>query len=242
MSQSQAARALRHYTRKSNDLHQGYLGDEERLGSYERLVEVQLGYFLPRYDDLRDRPGYDAAIDFVVADLTGSGIADRDRELNKVVPVMSRMLPERALAVLAMAMELNARILEINLDIEAVLHEQLVRGGDITERDYCLASREASSFDEFRALVGMTRRAGEALAHIVEMPMIRSLMRSMRLPARLAGFGDLQAFLEKGFHTFVAVPDVPEFLDVMEHRMTKVFYRVFEASESDLHAGPISGR
>jgi hypothetical protein len=236
---SSAAETLRHYTALSNELHRRYLGDAEVLAAYERLIDLQMAYFLPRYDDLRDKPGYDAAIDFVVADLTGPGIADRDRDLEKVVPVMARTMPDRALPALATGMALNARILEINLGIEACLHQRLLDGDPITEREYCLASREVSDFEQFEELVGMTRRAGETLDHIVRLPMVRPLMRMMRGPARLAGFGDLQAFLEKGFHTFVAVEDVGVFLDAMEQRMSRVFHRVFVAPEHELADTPI---
>jgi hypothetical protein len=240
MTDKRSAELLRRYTAESNRLHRQYLGDAKSLAAYRRFIGLQLGYFLPKYDDLRDRPGYDAAIDFIISDLVGPGIADRDRDLERVVPVMSRMLPAKALRALALAMELNARILGINLGIESALREKIAAGDGITERDYCLATRGATNFDEFKELIGMTREAGLSLEHIVGMPMIRPMLRAMRGPARLAGFADLQAFLEKGFQTFIALDDVHTFLDVMEARMTEVFRRVFEADEATLDTAPIA--
>ena len=233
MSSSKAAEALRRFVADSNALHLQYLNDREALDAYKAFVDLQLGYFLPRYDDLRDRPGYDDAINFVVADLTGPGIADRDRELEKVVPVMTRLLPDKALRALALAMELNARVLAINLGIERELHELIV-AGTVSERDYCLATRRVSTFEESQELVAMTRSAGESLEHIIRVPMIGVLLRSMRTPARLAGVADLQVFLEKGFRTVTAVDDVHEFLGIMEQRMTDVFRHVFEAPAASL--------
>ncbi len=234
------AETFRRYTAKSNELHRRYLDDAAALAAYRRFIRLQLAYFLPLYDDLRDRPGYDAAIDFVVSDLTGPGVADRDRELARVVPVMSRLLPGRALDALALAMQLNARVLEINLDIARGLREQMDTGAPVSEYDYCLASRAAADFAECRELVAMTRRAGESLQHIVRVPMIHTTLKAMRLPARLAGVADLQAFLEKGFVTFVQLDDVPVFLDTLEARMTAVFRRVFEAPEHELAHEPIA--
>ncbi len=239
MSPSTPAQRLRHYSKHSNALHQRYQEGGGAREGYSRLIALQEAYFLPLYDDLRDRPGFDAAIDFVVADLTGTGIAKRDRDLEKVVPLMSRLLPSRAVAILADAMELNAFVLEINLELEVELRECLTRGSPVSERDYCLANRAVSSVEAFRRIMEMTREAGEALDHVIRLPMIHSLMRGMRLPARMAGFGDLHAFLEKGYATFTAVEDVPDFLDTVEARMSEIFERVFLAPEGELATSPV---
>jgi len=53
--------------------------------------------------------------------------------------------------------------------------------------------------------------------------MIGLTLRAMRLPARLAGFGALQKFLETGYKSFNALEDVHQFLDDMTVRMTEVF-------------------
>jgi len=239
LSRSTSAGRLRHYAALSNELHQEYLANDSSRLSYTNLIALQEAYFLPRYDDLRERPGFDAAIDFVVADLTGTGIAKRDRDLAKVVPLMSRALPERAVAILADAVELNAFVLEINLGIEGELRELLVSGSDVSERDYCVANREVSDLEAFTRIMEMARQAGEALDHVIRLPMIYSLMRGMRIPARLSGFGDFHAFLEKGYRTFMAVDDVPAFLDSVERRMTEIFERVFVAPVGALDHRPI---
>jgi hypothetical protein len=236
---SEAAAALREQIRAANRLHRRYLDDPAFLRLYERFIEVQLAYFLPQYDDLRDRPGYDAAIDFVVTDLTGTGTASRDHDLERVAGVMSRMLPTAALEAMIIAMKLNTRILAINVDIAALLAERLRAGGSISERDYCLANRQVTTFAEARSLIAMSREAGRALDRFAHVPLIRNISHSMRIPARLAGFGDLQAFLEKGLDTFLGVADVEEFLDIVGERMMLVFRRVLEEDPASLDTTPI---
>lgn len=234
MSKTKASVQLKAEVVRSNALHQQYLGSKKKLAAYEQFVALQLGYFLPKYDGMRDLPGFSDAIDFVVSDLTGTGIASRDQEIGKVVPVMTRFLPDKALESLALAMTLNARVLEINLAIAARLLPVVKASGAFTEREYCAATREVSSMTDFDELIGMTRAAGESLAKIVKVPMIRSLLRSMRLPARMAGVTDLQVFLEKGFDTFIALDDVEQFLDTMEAQMREIFGRVFNVPLSAL--------
>ncbi|MEL7298582.1 MAG: hypothetical protein AAGJ86_13040, partial [Pseudomonadota bacterium] len=198
------------------------------------FISLQLAYFMPFYEDLKDRHGYADAIDFVVSDLTGTGIANRDRELERVANLMTRFLPTGALDALALAMTLNARILEINLGIANQLKNTLSAGETITEREYCAASRKVASMSDFHELIGMTRQAGETLAGIVRLPMIRSLLRTMRMPARLAGVVDLHLFLERGFDTFTGLDDVDGFLDTMQSRMSEVFWRVFKTPLAQL--------
>ena len=235
-----AAARLRRHIDECNQLHQRYLEDPEILRVYERFVELQLGYFLPQYSDLLDRPGYEEAVHFVVSDLTGPGIASRDRDLARVQPIMSRFLPAGALDALALAMQLNKRVLAINLQIARELQDALVAGELVSEQSYCLASRSVSSFAECEELIAMTRQAGEQLNRFAHLPMIRTLLHSMKIPARLGGVGDLHAFLEKGLDTFLGVPDVDEFLDVMEERMTRIFHRVFVEDLADLDEAPLA--
>lgn len=238
----ESAAALRQHIADANRLHRRYVDDPDFRADYERFIALQTDYFLPQYDDLRDRPGYDAAIDFVVSELTGTGIANRDRDLERVAGFMSHTLPTRALEALTLAMELNAGILDMNLDIAANLRAPLRAGEPVSERQYCLASRKATTFDRCAELIAMTRLAGQALDRFAHLPLIRSISRSMRVPARLAGFGDLQDFLDDGLEIFLGVPDVNEFLDVMEARMTRIFRRVFEADPAELASSPIAPR
>jgi hypothetical protein len=224
-----AANKLRKYTDRSNALHQDYLGDEAVFVRYERFVAWQLNYLLPFYEDLRASDNYAAAVDFVVSDLTGINISERDRDIARVAPIMSRMLPEKALQALASAMELNARVLEINLSICRALFENRAVNDEISESDYRLACRIASSLDECLELVHLIEDIGRSLDHVIGIPMIGVTLKTMRIPARLTGFAALQVFLEKGYVTFVALEDVDQFLDDITLRMTEVFTEIFTA-------------
>jgi hypothetical protein len=222
-----AAKKLRKYAERSNAIHQTYLGDQDLLNNYERFVTWQLDYMLPFYEELRASDDYAAAVDFVVSDLTGMGVSQRDHDIARIVPIMSKMLPEKALQVMASAMELNARVLDINLSICRDLFENKAFDTAISESDYRAACRKASSLDECLELVHLIEDVGRSLDHVIRIPMIGVTLRAMRAPARLAGFGALQVFLEKGYTTFIALEDVDQFLDDMTLRMTEVFTKIF---------------
>lgn len=222
-----AADRLRHYTLRSNQLHERYLNDPELLDRYQRFVTWQLAYMLPFYDDLRQSADTRAAIDFIVSDLAGIGISERDHEIQRVIPAMARMLPAKALRVLAAGMEQNARILEINLAICDAYYANHGIEIAISEKDYCAAAREAVTLTECLGLVQLTRQLGSELDRVIHIPLLGVTLMTMRLPARLAGFGTLQSFLEKGYLTFRSLDNVDQFLDLAEKLMQQLFERIY---------------
>ena len=222
-----AATELRDYTERSNEIHRQYLGNRDLLSKYKHFVAWQLAYMLPFYDDLRTSKKYAAAVDFVVSELTGIGVSDRDHDIARVVPIMSRLLPDKVLCAMASAMQLNARVININLAICRDLYQDKAVDAVILETDYRSACRQASSLDECLELVRLIDDVGRNLDHIIRIPMIGVTLKAMRAPARLSGFGALQVFLEKGYKTFDALEDVDQFLTDITRRMSEVFTKIF---------------
>ncbi len=222
------AERFKRYTEESNAIHREYLGDALLSRQYRYFVAWQAEYLLPFYDEFRQRPETEAAVEYVVSDLTGIGMSERDREIGRVVPLMIRLLPDKALRTLASAMELNARVLAINLETCRCLLEHSDFSNGISERHYCAALRQATTLDECMELVTLTIRLGEHLSRIIRIPVMGVTLSAMHIPAHSAGFGELQDFLEKGYRTFRAIPDVDSFLDRLSVRMTKVFSGVCE--------------
>lgn len=221
-----AAARLRRFAERSKALHAEYLHDPELLQQYEAFVAWLNDYMMNFYADLRPLPGYGAALDFVITDLTGTGISQRDADLARVVPVMARMLPDRALATLATAMELNARVLQANL---AICRALFANRNDtaISERDLCQAYRRAVTLETCLELSALTRRVGDTLERVVRSRALGLMLKAMHGPAHAAGFGALHDFLQTGYARFQAIDDVSAFLDQLESRMTGILTRIF---------------
>lgn len=223
-----AADRLRYFTDLSNAVHRQYLDYPDILKNYQTFIVWQNKYMLQFYDDFCVTKENTAAVDFVVSELTGIGISERDHDLARVVPAMITMLPEKALHTIALAMELNSRILTINLSICRELFGNLSPANRISEQNYCMACRQVSRLDEFLELVELTKQVGQSLNHVVKLPMIGIILRAMRTPAWLAGFSSLQDFLETGYHTFRSIEDVDQFLDDISERTASVFVKIME--------------
>jgi len=229
-----AATRFRRYIRRSNELHVEYLDDAHLRTSYERFASWQLDYLLPSFRDLYAEKGYAEAIDFTMSDLAGIGISNRDRDLERAAPAITRILPLGALATIASAAEMNARVLKVNIAICRCLLVGDELPARITEYEYWVACRKASSLEECAELVHLITGLGRTLKSLVEVPMIGITLRAMRGPAHVAGFGALQEFLEKGFRTFRQIPDIDHFLREIEIRMIEFFERIYTAPLNQL--------
>lgn len=225
-SRQQAANLFREQIRRSNELHIEYLDDPQLLKNYDHFANWQLDYLLPFFADLYEQPGYAEAIDFTMSDLAGVGVSSRDRDLERVAPVITRMLPLGALQTIASAAEMNARVLELNIAICRALLIDNKLPALITEVDYCIACRRASSLTELVELVHLITALGRTLKSLVRTPMIGITLRAMKAPAHATGFGALQDFLERGYSTFRQIPDIDLFLDEIEDRMVNLFTKI----------------
>ena len=224
-----AAAKFRHAIARSNELHKHYLDDPRLFASYDRFTRWQFDYMLPFFDDLLGPTGYKAAIDFVVSDLAGVGVSERDHEIERATPVIVRTLPTHPLETAAAAVELNVGALDINLAIWRGLLVDRELPEVITERDYCATCRRVSSYQDCMALVDLAGELGTTLKTLVRVPLIGGLLKSMRRPARAAGFGALQKFLERGFVTFRQISDIDQFLAVSHKRMDEIFDHIYHA-------------
>lgn len=217
--------------RRSNKVHAEYLGDPQQYRNYDRFTKWQLDYLLAFFDELRNKPGYSDALNFVVSELAGVGVSKRDRQLARAAPAVTTLMPLGPLQTLARAANLNARTLEINLGICRQLQTDGKLPEIISESDYFAACRRASNYDECMEFLHIAIDLGRALGPTVQHRLIGMTLKAMNVPAHATGFGDLQAFFEKGYATFRNIPDLDYFLAETEARMTTVFQRIYGVTE-----------
>ena len=58
-------------------------------------------------------------------------------------------------------------------------------------------------------------------------PLVSSTLKLMRRPAKVAGLGDLQDFLERGFAAFRGMKGADEFLALVRERESAILNRLF---------------
>ncbi len=210
MKQLESARAL-HAERAANPILDGAM---QRLADWQgcRLVQT--------YADLAAQPRYRQALAFFQTDLYGGeDIARRDADLARVVPIMSAALPERVIGTIALAMELDVLLQEL----DRLLLGRLARAdGTFTVAQYCKAYRRAANLPARRRQVELIGLIGKALDGYVKQPMVRGALAMMRQPARLAGYAALHDFLDRGFTAFRRMGGADDFLATIAKRETAI--------------------
>jgi hypothetical protein len=205
-------------------LHEERLANPIQAGVLERLARWQARRLRHTYADLAAQVRYAPAIQFFEKDLYGDAdFARRDADLARVVPLMMRMLPERVIATVADAVELNA----LSHELDAAVLAHLPRAsGSFGVSDYCRAYRAVGRGEDRERQIQLIDEVGTALDIYVRKPLIRSALVMMRKPAHLAGFGALHDFLDRGFAAFRNMHGAQEFLATVRARESDLMNRI----------------
>jgi len=224
------ARAM-HATRAQNPI---------LAGALERLSDWQSRRLAVTYADLARDPRYAEAIAFFQTDLYGpQDFSRRDADLARVVPMMARMLPESVILTVAKAMELSALSHELDMRVNEFLPRA---DAQFTVEDYCRAFRRAGRVPERRRQIELIGEVGMALDRAVGKPLIRSALALMRAPARAAGLGELQTFLERGFDAFRRMKGAEAFLATIRDRETGIVTAIFDGRLAPFAEPPLKRR
>ena len=219
-------RELGHVSR----LHAARAADPRLADALERLATWQAKRLGGTYADLAALPRYADAVVFFQTDLYGNAdFAQRDADLARIVPVMVRMLPERVIATMAQAMELDA----LSQELDRALLERLPRrDGAFTVAEYCGAYRRLDNRPARTRQIRLTGEIGAGLDVYVRKPLIATALAMMRQPARLAGFAVLHDFLDRGFAAFRKMQGAAEFLATIDRRERELMEGIFAGDDT----------
>jgi len=189
-------------------------------------------------------PARRPAARFFLTDVYGDhDFARRDADIARVLPKMQRLLPEALLATVADGIALGALTHAFDLRMAGALERLSPRRRALDVALYARAYREVG-LPRLRARqIALIDDVGDGLAAALRMPGIGALLRLSRLPARAAGLGELQGFLERGFEAFAGLGDAAAFLADIRRKETEVMQRLF-AGDPDPFRQPVasSGR
>ncbi len=210
------------------DLHRARHPEHEprnRLPQLQRLRRWQSARLGRSFGSLREHPRYRDAAEFFLSDLYGAGDASwRDRDLARVLPTMLRWLPTGVLGSLADALELD--LISQRCDLAMVDH---LPEGHIDVAAYARAYRASVDAAQRKRQIALIGDVGRELESIVRKPFILGVLKLARGPARGAGFGELQGFLERGFSAFRAMGPAHEFLGTITSGETAAMQKLLAA-------------
>lgn len=203
----------------------------EPLNASPRLIELrawQAARLAACFADLRESVRHREAAQFFLTDLYGAhDVAWRDRDLERMLPTLSRWLPEAMLETVEDALTLDLLSQQLDLALAAELERSLAPGDVLDGTSYAEAYRRAGTRAQRERQIELIVRVGEDLDAIVARPLVFTILRLARGPAHAAGLGQLQSLLERGFGAFRRMGGADEFLDTIERREREVLRRLY---------------
>ena len=200
------------------------------LKQFDSLQQWQRARIARSFDDLARQEGYRPAVHFFLSELYGGlDFRQRDQDMSRVMPVMIRFLPDRTLATMSEAFELQAISLEFDMTMAAEMARRgLVR---LDMQDYCDVYRSADDRPGRERQILLIRKLGYDLDKLVQWPLVNYLVRLLRGPAHAAGFGSLQEFLEAGLVSFRALEDAAWFVETIYEREWGAMDKMFAGAD-----------
>jgi hypothetical protein len=186
--------------------------------------------------DLLASPRYGKAAAFFLTDLYGAdATAMPYAEAERAMPMTVRLLPHSGLETLADAWKLDA----LSETLDAAMIDTL--GGkakNLTPARYAAAYRTVGQPDNRARQIELIAALAEALQRFSRKRYAKSALAMMREPARLAGFGDLQAFLTRGLEALLAACDVAPFIETVTQRERTIMRALLAGDASPLEWAP----
>jgi len=181
------------------------------------------------YPDLLASARYRPASEFFLDELYGAkDFEARDNEALRVVPKLARMLPERAVETMALAVELDETSESLDARLAKAIRLPIDVGG------YARAYRETGTLAERELQIETVDRIGRTLEKLARIPLLSGMLHMMRAPAEAAGFGHLHRFLQSGFDAFRAMGSAGEFLRTIRSRETALMHTLFAGRTEEL--------
>ncbi len=198
------------------------------------------------YQDERYRPG----LDFLLEDLySPQTLTRRDDDIDRVFPVMVKLLPDGLLHTVGELVELNLLTQRLDRQLARELFAEMACR-HIDAVVYAEAYRRSGQRAERLRQIQLVANIGDDLERYVGSRTLSFALSMTEGAAEMAGLGELHRFLRRGFAAFRAMDGVNELLNRIVSRETDVLEALFRGDAQVLDhtrgvsvpAGSLSGR
>lgn len=201
---------------------------DSRFDAQLKVLQAwQCERLLRTHADLANDARYGPGVRFFVEDLYApKDFTARDTDIERALPAMVRLLPNRVLDTAADAAGLYVLTRELDAAMVHALFD--VQGAATVDvGSYAEAYRICDAYDRRRQQIDVIASLAERLDRLVRSRLIYTTLRMTRAPAQLAGLGALQDFLERGFSAFHHMGGSADFVRTIGTRERKILDRIF---------------
>lgn len=226
-SKAELQAAISTHLARVHALREALRGDVALQAQVAALKRYQAARLRTTYADLHAQARYAQAVDFFITDLYGDrDFSRRDADLERIVPALGKLLPLQALVTLESALHLHALSEALDVDMARAAPPHAEWTDDAYAQAWRTVGNRAAREEQLRRVVAV----GEALDHLVRVPLVGVILRSMAGPAAVAGLSDLHGFLSDGYRAFAAMRGAQDFLRAIAVREADLMTRLFDAS------------
>lgn len=194
----------------------------------QALKRYQQQRFERTYADLLAHPRYAGASNFFLQELYGpSDFTQRDAQFARIVPALVRLFPAEVVGTVETLAELHALSERFDSAMARMLPDAPVEASS-----YVRAWQACGDPPGRERQIVLMEAVGRSLDHLTHNRLLRHSLKLMRAPARAAGLGALQTFLEAGFDTFRGMRGADEFLSFIGQRERNLAALLFSTPPS----------
>lgn len=172
--------------------------DEVFRGFFQRVQRWQVEQLTQRHGHFLEDPRYAPVTRYFLEDMYGLDLHALADEVERALPLASRLLPDVVLKTAAVALELNALTGLLDERMAEIIFEEQ-GASEITLDNYAAAYRRASSREQRHLQMALLSELGMGLDRYVRSRVIYATFRFAHRPAHAAGLGNLYDFLGRGF-------------------------------------------
>jgi hypothetical protein len=196
--------------------------DQDTAAARTALRRFQSARMARTHADLLAAGETRAAAQFFLDDLYGTtDFTQRDTDIERLIPMMERLMPISALQTIAEAIELDG----LSESLDGAMAGRL--GERFAEDEYVAAYREIARRADREKQIGYIQSVGLSLCELVRIPLIGGTLAMMRGPAKLARLSELHNFLDRGFTAFKQLRRPQEFVSTIVARETAILENLF---------------
>ncbi|MFI5011562.1 MAG: FFLEELY motif protein [Hyphomicrobiales bacterium] len=204
--------------------------DPKAAAARRKLRAWQAERLARTHGDLLASPRFGEAAKFFLTDVYGvNDPGNRDAEVGRVVPMMTKFLSTAGLETAADAIELDALSEDLDAAMVAAIGPRLT---SLDAADYGRAYRKVGRRADRERQIELIRHLGQSLDRLTRQRFIAATLAIMRKPAKLVGLGDLQGFLERGFTAFKKMGNADELLALIVTRERNLLDALFAGDDS----------
>lgn len=206
--------------------------DADFKARFDTVQKWQAERLQRTHADLLVDPRYTAVTQFFLTDLYGGlDLTELAREVERALPIATRLLPESVMRTSALALELNALTGELDEAVTTMLFETMGESR-ISDKAMIEAYRACDNQAERHHQMQMLADLGGGLDRYVRSRVIYATFKIASRPAQMAGLSGLYSFLGRGFEVMRPMGSAQDFLTRFVGKEVAIVDNIF-AGKSD---------